>query len=377
MVAKTTSSSVEERIVIQAETGSISLQDLKDQVTAEWLTETLSEKCPGLIVEFASIDRIVAGCSVKLWVRMAYNDVGRHAGLPTVMVVKAGFSRHSPIMLFTYESEMSAYRDVLPRFPIHSPKCYYAGKSPDKGSAAIIIEDLNLRNARFCHATNPLSYRDAAAVLDALAGFHAKTWNHLSLRDHSFEWANRQAEAAAGLASYFAGLTESDTWARYIGLPRSWAVSKKFHDRDRFMSAMQRLQVRGASQPQVVLMGDSHLGNLYFEQDGTPGFLDFQSRIAPWSQEVAYFMGAALDIADRRAWEKQMLSHYLERLAHYRGAAPSFDDGWRSYCEHLLFGLFVWITNGVEFQTEVVNTANAARLGAAAIDNRTLELLEE
>jgi hypothetical protein len=363
-------------IVIEAESSSsLSLEDLRRQISPEWLTQALSERLPGLVVESAMIGRVVAGCSMKLWVKMTYNAVGQHAGLPDVMVVKAGFDRHSPIMLFTYESEMTSYRDVLPRFPIHSPRCFYAGKSPDQQSSAVILEDLTARKVRFCHATQPLSFRDVKAMLSSLAAFHAQSWNHPALTDGTFPWAQRQAAAMAGLAAYQESISSPASWARYMQLPRSWAVPKVFHDRERFLHAMARMQARGARQAQVILMGDAHLGNLYFEPDDTPGFLDFQSRIAPWSQEIAYFLGAALDIIDRRTWEKELIAHYLNELTRHGISAPSFDEGYRAYSEQLLFGLFVWLTNSGDFQTEVVNTANAARLGHAAVDNRTLELL--
>jgi len=373
--AQSQSTPTEPSVVIQADTGSISLEDLKSQIDSTWLTRALSERFPGVAVKSVSITRVLAGCSVKAWVTVAYNEAGQRAGLPEVLVVKAGFARHSPIMQFTYESEMSAYRDVLPRFTLHAPRCFYAGKGPDQDSAAIIIEDLTLRGARFCHALTPLSFVDARSVLTALAGFHAQSWQDPALTDGSFPWAVRQRAARTELAAYQAAQIAPDRWAYYMQLPRSWAVPIVFHDRDHVLSALSRLQALGESEPQVVLMGDSHLGNLYFESDGTPGFLDFQSRVAPWSQEIAYFMAAALDIPDRRRWEGALLEHYLETLARHGVDAPQFDVAWHSYSRQLLFGLFVWLTNGPEFQTELVNTANAARLGCAVTDHRTLDLL--
>ncbi|MET0545082.1 MAG: hypothetical protein ABWZ40_02120, partial [Caulobacterales bacterium] len=120
-----------------------------------------------------------------------------------------------------------------------------------------------------------------------------------------------------------------------------------------------------------VMIGDTHLSNLYIEGDGTPGFLDFLARVAPWVEEVTYFMGAALDIADRRNWEQDLLRHYLDRLAAYGVTPPSFESAWDAYRDTLLVGLFVWMTNGEHFQTEAANTANAARLGVAALDHDT------
>ena len=327
-------------IVLQCDTGSISLDDLSHQITPEWLTGALSQRSPGVAVEQASIIKVFAGCSAKIWVRMRYNQVGVDSGLPDVMVVKAGFDRHDPIMLWTYQIEMQAYRDVLPRFAIHAPRCWYAGPSPDGASAAVIIEDLEPRGVRFCHALQPLSRDEATRFMEAFAAFHAQSWQRPELTDGSWAWAIEQQETRAGLADYLGSL-----------------------------------QAFESSQPQVVLMGDEHLGNLYIESDGTPGFLDFQSRVAPWAQGIAYFLGNALDALDRRAWERDLIAHYLDRLASRGVTPPGFDEAWDAYCRSLLFGFFVWLTNGTQFQTESVCAANCARYAAAVIDNQTFERL--
>jgi Ecdysteroid kinase-like family len=362
-------------IVLQCDTGSISLDDLSRQITPEWLTGALSQRSPGVAVEQASIIKVFAGCSAKIWVRMRYNQVGVDSGLPDVMVVKAGFDRHDPIMLWTYQIEMQAYRDVLPRFAIHAPRCWYAGPSPDGASAAVIIEDLEPRGVRFCHALQPLSRDEAMRFMEAFAAFHAQSWQRPELTDGSWAWAIEQQETRAGLADYLGSLMSPDNWAKFVALPRGCAIPRILHDRDRFLRAFGSLQAFESSQPQVVLMGDEHLGNLYIESDGTPGFLDFQSRVAPWAQGIAYFLGNALDALDRRAWERDLIAHYLDRLASRGVTPPGFDEAWDAYCRSLLFGFFVWLTNGTQFQTESVCTANCARYAAAVIDNQTFERL--
>jgi hypothetical protein len=308
-------------------------------------------------------------------VRLQYNDTGRRSELPEVAVVKAGFNRHDPIMLWTYQIEMRAYRDVLPRFPIHSPQCWYAGEGPDGASAAVIIEDLEPRGVRFCHALAPLSREEAMSFIDAFADFHAQSWQRPDLTDGSWEWAVEQRETRAGLATYLGSLMSADNWTKFVQLPRGSAIPSVLHDRERFMRAFSALQEFDASQPQVVLMGDEHLGNLYIESDGTPGFLDFQSRVAPWAQGIAYFLGNALDVLDRRAWERELIARYLDRLTQNGVSPPSFDEAWDAYARSLLFGFFVWLTNGTQFQTESVCTANCARYAAAIIDNQTFERL--
>ena len=319
--------------------------------------------------------RVVVGFSVKVWIEMTYRPDGNPDRLPAVMIVKAGFGRFQAINEFAYRAEMRSYRDVLPRFALNAPQCYYAGESPDGRSTAVIIEDLTPKRVRFCHALTPLDFDAAAGFLEALARFHAQTWNRPFLSDGSYPWAVDQATAAAGLVAYQEDLLSEPSWRRFMALPRCAAIPRLFHDRERFLSAFNRALARGGQQAQVILVGDTHLGNLYIEADGRPGFLDFLGRIAPWSQEVAYFLGAALDVPDRRAWDRRLIELYLRELGRSGVSAPSFDAAWRSYREQLIFPLNTWILNGSEFQTESVNTANAFRSAMAMIDHGTMDLL--
>jgi hypothetical protein len=66
-----------------------------------------------------------------------------------------------------------------------------------------------------------------------------------------------------------------------------------------------------------------------------------------------------------------LLRNYLDCLKTYDVEAPPFEEAWDAYVKELLFGYFVWLTNGPHFQTEAVNTANAARFAAAVVDNDT------
>jgi Ecdysteroid kinase-like family len=358
-------------IVLQCDEGSINMEDLSRQISEEWLTQALSVRYTGTVVEQATIIRVFAGFSAKIWVEMTFNEAGRRAGLPSVMIVKAGFNRHDPIMLFSYETEMLAYSEFVPNHPINAPACYYTGRSPDGQTAAIIIEDLLPKNVRFCHALTPLTYAEAAAFLDAQAKFHASTWNKPDLLDGTAPFARRATELGVGLESYFQMLTSPEIWVGYTVMPRGAAVPNRLKDRDTFIEAFSRLHKFGETQGKVIVMGDEHLGNLYIEADGKPGFLDFQAAIQPWCRGIAYFLSCALDILDRRRWERDLIAYYLDRLASYGVNAPSFEEGWDAYCRYLLFPYLVWLTNGSSFQKESVNTANTARAAMAMIDNDT------
>src|SRR3546814_1755970 len=100
------------------------------------------------------------------------------------------------------------------------------------------------------------------------------------------------------------------------------------------------------AQARVINHGDMHLGNLYVDADGTPGFLDAQPRLGAWSIDVSYFLIAGLDLVDRRRWEGALLAHYLSCLRAEGVDPPSFDDAWAAYRRDVVWGLPIWMLNG-------------------------------
>jgi aminoglycoside phosphotransferase (APT) family kinase protein len=118
-----------------------------------------------------------------------------------------------------------------------------------------------------------------------------------------------------------------------------------------------------------LIHGDTHLGNLYEDADGKPGFFDAQVTRASWSLEVPYHVIGAIDQADRPKWERALLSHYLQHLRHNGVEPPSFDAAWELYMWGAVYGYHIFLINETAFQTESVNTAVAARFAAALLAN--------
>jgi hypothetical protein len=149
-----------------------------------------------------------------------------------------------------------------------------------------------------------------------------------------------------------------------------------YHDRERILAGLAKLQRANGALPHCVSMGDEHPGNLYIEKDGKPGFLDFQARVCPWVEGLCYFIIAALDVLDRRAADRYLIQQYLATLAQCGIRAPGFDEAWLAYRRSILQTVVVWATNGPMFQTEAVNTAYAVRASMAAVDHDVFGLLE-
>jgi aminoglycoside phosphotransferase (APT) family kinase protein len=158
-------------------------------------------------------------------------------------------------------------------------------------------------------------------------------------------------------------------------MPRGVATSTRFHDREWMRSAWARTIAFGQSLPQAVLHGDIHLGNLYIEADGTPGFLDTLASLGPPMLEVSYHISASIDLAVRADWEGALVQHYLSAAAASGAPVPDFDEAMRQYGVFLTYGHFIWMTTESHYQAEAVNTANSARVSAAMLDHDTVGLI--
>jgi hypothetical protein len=339
-----------------------------EEVTGEWLTSALAFHATGVEVISCSHVAVLPGTSTKVRVALEYNDLGRKLALPSRMIVKGGFQDHSASMKDMYRNEMRFYRDVLPFINMNAPKCFYAGADPDRWQAVVVMEDLKQREVRFCHAQQSQSYDEVARRLSAMARYHAQTWNSAEFAvGGRFDWVGERFSDWS--LEYQKRYLEPEVWAHYVSLPRGAAVSRYLHDREWMVAALAHIAREHKGKPVCLIHGDTHLGNLYVEADGTPGFFDAQVSRAPWSLEVAYHIGCALDIEDRRAWERSLLEHYLSQLAARGVDAPSFDEAWEDYRRDLAYGYFIFAINETRFQTEAVNTAYAARFGAALLDH--------
>ena len=342
-------------------------------ITPAWLTEALRVHHPGAAVAAVEIKDIIRGTSTKIRVRVCY-EAGGDAGLTPTLIVKGGFEEHSQWMAGMYADEVRFYRDVRPFVDMNTPACYFAGSDPSSHQSIVILEDLRAKGVTFQDPLVPSSYEQIARRLDAMARYHAQTWDSPEFRPGGrFAWMTTRYQGFG--KSFIARYLEPERWQYFMRQPRGAAVSVRLHDRDWMAGALAKLEEYHKAWPPCVIHGDTHLGNLYLEADDTPGFLDAQTCRAPWQMEVNYHLIVACDIADRRQWEPALIARYLEKLKSYGVDAPRFEDAWEAYRRETAYGYFIFVINESHFQTEAVNTAEAARFGAAALDHGTIELL--
>lgn len=345
-----------------------------EEITAGWLTAALRQRAPDVTVLGFDIVDVLNTTTTKIRIRLRLDETGKRAGIPELVIVKGGFQEHSRELDHMHRREVQGYRDVFPQIPLPHPACFFADFDAGRRQGIIIMEDLTARGVTFCHATRPQSFEEVSRRLTALARFHAATWNTAELRPGG-KWGDLP-EFFAVMQGFFDKCTSPEHWDRFMAMPRGVATSFRFRDRDWMIEAWGKMHRYALTLPRCVLHGDVHLGNLYIEPDGSPGFFDTLASYGPGMLEVSYHVSASVDIADRPRWEAALVQVYLDELTRNGATPPSFDEAMRQYAVFLIYGLFIWQTTESHFQPEAVNTANNARMSAAMLDHDVRGLLE-
>lgn len=342
-----------------------------NQIDHDWLIRALRTRAPGVGLRDFNITRIDNGTCTKIYMTLEMDEAGKRAGICEKVILKGGFEPHSRAMAQMHLAEIRGYRDVHPALGLPIPACFFADFDEDRAQGIVIMEDLTARDVMLCHPLQPHTPTQVSRRLAELARFHAKTWDDPELRPGG-KW---HVLSEILDSDYLQQVTEASTWQRFLDLPRGRASSIRFHDSIWMAEAIRRMDTLSARLPQCVVHGDTHLGNLYIEADGAPGFFDsLPHRWTPLG-EVSYHLGCALDQVDRRNHERELVRFYLDELQKHGITPPSLDEAMHCYAAFLAFGFCIFLTNDAVWQPEAINTAYTARFSAAMIDNDTIGAL--
>lgn len=342
-----------------------------EDIDAAWLTRALRTRSPGVTVLSSEIVDMIRGTCTKIRFRLTMDEVGRAAGIPEYVMLKSGYEPHSAAMYFMLVIEARAYGEVLPALGLRSPACYFAGQDGHQG--VVIMDDLKACGVRMCHPLVPQTREEITRRISALARFHAQSWDTPDFHPGGrWDWVTETIPADGGYMGHF---LNPEAWRKRVEGPQAAAASIRFHKLDWMRMAIDKLIILAERTPHVLLHGDTHLGNLYVDLDGEPGFFDPQPHRWPAMQEIAYQIGGTLDPADRRHWEADLVLRYLDELRRHGVQSFSFDEAMSQYAAFLSLGYMIFLINESFFQPVAINTAYVARFSSAMLDNNTTSVL--
>jgi Phosphotransferase enzyme family len=305
---------------------------------------------------------------------ISYNDVGTAAGLPTRLFVKCASTFAQRLMLGLggmIQCEPRFYAEVRPCLQIEAPNGHFGAVDPRSWRSIVVIEDVvSTRGASFWQPGVELSRQQVENLLTNVAAWHGALWESPLLA--SSRWLKTPA-AQMRIIDALIGLADR----RAAGAARARAVipSALQHRQADLFEGMRRSMQIGSEGPRTYLHGDLHVANTYLTRDGTIGVCDWQVGLkGSWAHDFAYIVTTALPVERRRAWDRELLNLYLDRLAESGGAAIPPKEGWLAYRQATLYPYFAWTyTIGrsrlqPRFQPDVVSIMMIERI-AAAIDD--------
>ncbi|MEU2178026.1 phosphotransferase [Nocardia sp. NPDC019219] len=353
------------------------------EVTVEWLTAVLCANHPRAEVESFETQDVSAGTSTRWKLGVAYNAAGRAANLPERLFAKttADFKQRLTLDLAgIIGGEPGFFTHLRSALDIEAPRGYHSAVDYRSGRSISLLEDIgSTKGALFCTPQTPIDHAQMADLLCTMATWHARYWNDAELARH--RWLKPPQAHFANLDRLIGMSKRARVGARRAAsvLPETLAG-----DHDRLYRALQRsLEIAGTG-AQTFLHGDSHIGNTYMTSSGRMGFTDWQVVLrGSWAYDVAYVIGSGLAVPDRRAWERELLAVYLDRLADCGAPAPDFDAAWLAYRQQALYPYFIWLATighsaiQPKYQPDEISLGIIERTANAVLDLDAVNALEE
>ncbi|CZR53550.1 uncharacterized protein PAC_03429 [Phialocephala subalpina] len=344
-----------------------------EELGPKWLSLVLGRRCPGLEVHSVETRNIIYGTASKILVRLKYLKRHEKREPPEDLCIKGGFQQELRDIGLgsSYRREAEFFAHIAPHLDIQLPQSWYAGISTELDQGIVIMENLTSRGCTYGECTETWPADRVAAALEVLAGLHAHTWGADSKR---YPWLSN----ISPVKEVSEILLSAEYWDRHFEVDEAdlkARVPKSMLDREKMKFAFEKLWQLSEQGPICAAHGDPHVGNTYISADGKPGFIDWQALYAgPPMDDVAYFIGGALTIEDRRNHERRLLQHYLGSLKAQNGPSFTVDEVWPDYRRNHLHGFF-WALTSPKMQRKDRVIAMTERHITAIEDHKTLDAI--
>lgn len=345
-----------------------------DSITPEWLTQALLRGHPSARVTSISLGERSDGTTSRQVLHVEYNVAARELRLPERIFCKSSealLSRIAAGLSGALASEAGFYSVLRPEVEMETPRCYHAAVDPRSFRSIYLLEDIAVtRGATFGDPTTlPVSRAMAESMVENIALYHGRFWQSPKLEQPWLKTSLQFQENADATIDF--------EKRSLVGIDRSadFVPSEFLRRRDEFYPRLMdslRLNVAG---PHTLLHSDMHLGNWYRLEGDRMGLYDWQCATrGEWALDIAYALLSGLSIEDRRAWEGDLIRHYLDHLAQHGGPVITFDAAWLKYRQQTFHALVFWLyTIGAgrmqpAMQMQHISEENVRRMTQAAVD---------
>jgi Phosphotransferase enzyme family len=269
-------------------------------------------------------------------------------------------------------TEVMFYRELAPQLT-GLPTSYGSAFDPLTGRFVLVLEDLAVDPCVFPDTLHPLDKDQASMIVELLARLHATFWECLPPNGSRgpLGWVY---SASGDHTSLLTGPL-LNTSARRLAERTTIAVEDGRFIIDNYRSVAKLID----GQPNTVMHGDAHPGNVYF-RNGQAGLLDWQAvRRGHPGRELAYTLITGMTTADRQDRERDLLATYRHTLAAAGGPELDADELWLRYRQGALYAYVApLITAGMGGMQDESIALEGVRRGVAALtDLETVAALRQ
>ena len=309
-------------------------------ISDEWLTNVLCRDVPGAKVVDHKLGPPDEGTNSRRRIHISYNAAGEAAGLPATVFCKSTQGLLNRQMLGHSGGvicEITFWNAARALLDIEAPTARFAAYDPISFNSIVVLDDL-AGSVEFCSENTPVDRGFVEQQVAMLARLHGR-----------FYGAPELTGALAILPTWYkrfhnlAGFHLKESCEAGFDAARDVIPARLFaRAGDVWPATLQSLE-RLKDLPKTLCHGDVHLKNWYVTNQGRIGLSDWGvSHIGHWSRDLAYTLGTSLTVANRRAWEHELIALYLDQLEAHGGARVSMDAALLAYRQSLLTAFAFW-----------------------------------
>jgi hypothetical protein len=347
-----------------------------DEFDASILENLIGTVHPGVRVASASVvDAAMSSAGderVSTARRIAFDVTyadGSDPVLPQRLIVKVARPEFRDIPL--YDNEVNVFNRIGDELPIRVPRSFGGIRDRESVTFGLVLEDLRAEKATFQDVRSPLEAEDTAALLDLLATLHAAYWESPRFAG-DLDWVLPHTSGPIhDLFSSDTGVTlliEHEVATHQF---KRELVQSTGETTAALRAKVARVQAHQATLPHTLLHGDAHVGNTYRLPDGQRGYLDLQLAARGYCMhDVSYAIVTSLDVAKRRACERDLIAGYRRRLVDLGVAAPPpLEELLHEHRLAMAWCLYIgWLTSPTENYGWEITVGNHIRIATAYRD---------
>jgi hypothetical protein len=222
------------------------------------------------------------------------------------------------------------------------------------------------------------SLDQAAAVVDVVAGMHARWWGSPDLAQLSWLPLPNYVDEIE-----YDSADARDPWSKFLAQTGD-RLPTPLLGLCRQMRQDQSVLERLSAPPLTLVHGDLHIGNVMFSSgrgDEILALIDWQTAVrGRGPMDIAALFASSLQPADRRTAEAELLPRYHQTLLEKGVSGYSFAECWRDYRLAIAnrFSQIVFLSSVLETENEVdghVGAVTGVRLATALIELDVASLL--